>query len=186
MCVLLLKKFHGYDFGTPILMDYCQMVQRSFLLLQLLATLGAGLIAGTFFCFSSFVMPALAKLEPAQGVAAMQKINITVINPLFMAVLFGTAVLFAFQAFWVFRSGIDSVSVFWLAAAILYVPLTIGITLFCNVPLNDQLARITMHNTSDLEFWHHYMEKWTLWNSLRGLAAASACTASIYAISASR
>lgn len=162
------------------------MIQRNFLLIELLVTLGAGLIAGTFFCFSSFVMPALAKLEPTQGVAAMQKINITVINPLFMAVLFGTAILFAVQAFLACRWGIDTVSMLWLVAATLYVFATIGITLFCNVPLNDQLAGIAMHNTSDLAFWHHYVEKWTLWNGLRGMAAAAACTASIYAISASR
>jgi uncharacterized membrane protein len=179
------KKFHVYDFGVGILMGYRMMIHRSFLLIEVLATLGVGLLAGTFFCFSSFIMPALAKLESTQGVAAMQKINVAVINPLFMTVLFGTAILFAIQAFFVCRSGIDSVSVLWLAAAILYVFVTIGITVFCNVPLNDQLASLTIHNASDSEFWHHYVEKWTLWNSLRGLAAAAACTASICAISAS-
>src|SRR5436190_5913255 len=46
--------------------------------LTLGSTLGCGLIAGVFFAFSSFVMPALAKLPPAQGLAAMQSINVVV------------------------------------------------------------------------------------------------------------
>ncbi len=57
----------------------------------LTAVLGSGLIAGTFFAFSSFVMPALARLPAAQGIASMQSINVVVINPLFLGVFVGTA-----------------------------------------------------------------------------------------------
>ena len=39
--------------------------------LTLIAAIGCGLVAGVFFAFSSFVMKALARLQPAQGVAAM-------------------------------------------------------------------------------------------------------------------
>lgn len=59
--------------------------------LKLLPALGCGLVAGVFFAFSTFVMSALARLQPAQGIAAMQSINITAINPLFMMAIFGTA-----------------------------------------------------------------------------------------------
>ncbi|HEV8205069.1 MAG TPA: hypothetical protein VGR04_00085, partial [Acidimicrobiia bacterium] len=48
-------------------------------------------MAGFFFAFSACVMKALARLPAAQGVAAMQSINVVVINPLVMAALFGTA-----------------------------------------------------------------------------------------------
>ena len=44
-----------------------------------------------FFAFSSFVMKALARLEAAQGITAMQAINVTAISPAFMLALFGTA-----------------------------------------------------------------------------------------------
>jgi uncharacterized membrane protein len=60
--------------------------------LKLFAVLGCGLIAGLFFAFSSFVINALARLEPPQAIATMQFINITVINPSFMVVFLGTAV----------------------------------------------------------------------------------------------
>jgi hypothetical protein len=55
--------------------------------LKLLTALGCGLAAGVFFAFSTFVMPALVRLQPPQGIAAMQSINITAINPLFMIAL---------------------------------------------------------------------------------------------------
>ena len=49
-------------------------------------------MGGVFFAFSSFVMRALARMPPAQGIAAMQSINIVAVTPVFMTALFGTAV----------------------------------------------------------------------------------------------
>jgi uncharacterized membrane protein len=161
------------------------MFERNLLVLQLPATLGAGLIAGTFFCFSCFVMPALAKLEPLPGLAAMQQINITVINPLFMAVLFGTAILYAVLGYVSFRSGLDTASICWLASAFLYVVGTLGITMLCNVPLNDRLADLASTSSGTAEIWTRYVIDWTKWNSMRGLTATAACAASIYAFSVS-
>lgn len=59
--------------------------------LKLFSALGSGLIAGVFFAFSTFVMNALAQRPVAEGIAAMQAINITVINPWFMTAFLGTA-----------------------------------------------------------------------------------------------
>src|ERR687896_1427158 len=59
--------------------------------LTLITALGCGLVAGVFYAFSTFVMKALARLPAAQGVAAMQSINIVVINPWFLGAFLGTA-----------------------------------------------------------------------------------------------
>jgi uncharacterized membrane protein len=40
--------------------------------LTLAAALGCGLVGGVFFAFSSFVMAALRRLPPADGIAAMK------------------------------------------------------------------------------------------------------------------
>jgi hypothetical protein len=56
-----------------------------------LLALGAGLVAGVFFAFSNFVMKALGQLPADQGVAAMQRINVVVLNPAFLALFVGTA-----------------------------------------------------------------------------------------------
>jgi uncharacterized membrane protein len=57
----------------------------------LATALGCGLVAGVFFAFSTFVMPALKRLPPAHGIAAMQSINTVAVTPAFMTALFGTA-----------------------------------------------------------------------------------------------
>jgi len=41
--------------------------------------LGTGLVGGIFFTFSTFVMQALARLSPNEGIRAMQAINVTVL-----------------------------------------------------------------------------------------------------------
>ena len=56
-----------------------------------LSALGSGLIGGLFFVFSTFVMTALGRLPPAGGIAAMQSINVAVLNPVFFTVFLGTA-----------------------------------------------------------------------------------------------
>ena len=57
----------------------------------LATALGCGLVAGVFFAFSSFVMPALARLDPAKGISAMQAINVMAVTPVFMLAFRGTA-----------------------------------------------------------------------------------------------
>ena len=66
----------------------------------LVAALGCGLSAGALFAFSSFVMPALARLAPARGNEAMQSINVMAPTPVFMTALFGTGLLCAVLAVW--------------------------------------------------------------------------------------
>jgi len=58
-----------------------------------MALLGSSLIAGVFFAFSSFLMKALARIPTHQGIAAMQSINVVVINPTFLGTFMGTGVL---------------------------------------------------------------------------------------------
>ena len=60
------------------------MINNLLFALTLVSALGCGLIAGVFFAFSVFVMKALASLAPAQGIAAMQSINLTVLDPWFL------------------------------------------------------------------------------------------------------
>ena len=67
------------------------MSDGAFFVLTLVAALGRGIMGGVFFAFSAFIMKSLAGLPPAQGIAAMQAINVTAITLVFMLALFGTA-----------------------------------------------------------------------------------------------
>jgi uncharacterized membrane protein len=150
------------------------MTDRITHLLILVAALGAGLIAGVFFAFSSFVMGALGKLPPAQGLAAMQSINIVVINPLFMAVFLGTGLLAAYLAVWAGTHWSEPRALWVMLGALAYVVGSVGVTLVFNVPLNDALAAADPASTDGAALWARYQGSWALWNHVRGLASLAA------------
>jgi uncharacterized membrane protein len=150
-----------------------------------IAATGAALVGGIFYAFSTFVMAALARLPIEQGAAAMQSINVTVLNPLFFAVFFGTG-LIALIA-------LCSASGPWGAygtllratAAALYIVGTLGVTIFFNVPLSGQLPRTELTDTGLPALWAHYLDVWTWWNHVRTIAAIMAAALFAAAISMS-
>lgn len=105
--------------------------------LKLFSALGCGLIAGVFFAFSTFVMNALARQPPAQGIATMQSINITVINPLFMTAFLGTAVACILLAISSLLNWHQPSAAYLLVGSLLYLVGTVLVTIVGNVPLND-------------------------------------------------
>ncbi|WP_339375290.1 DUF1772 domain-containing protein [Stenomitos frigidus] len=142
--------------------------------MKLFSALGCGLAAGVFFAFSSFVMSALARLQPAQGIAAMQSINITVINPLFMIVLFGTAAACLFLAVASLLKWQQPGAAYWLVGSLLYLFGTILVTMICNVPLNEALAIVQADSTDGANLWSNYLANWTFWNHVRTVASLAA------------
>ena len=134
------------------------------------AAIGSGLVAGIFFAFSSFVMAALGRILPEQGIAAMQSINVTVLNPGFLTAFLGTgAVCVALAAgsyvWWGEASG-----KLILAASLIYLVGCIGVTMVCNVPLNDALAAVSPEHAGGAAVWSNYLTVWTGWNHLRTAA----------------
>jgi uncharacterized membrane protein len=145
------------------------------LYVAILATaLGCGLNAGVFFAFSAFVMPALKRLPPAQGIAAMQSINKLAVTPAFMAALFGTAVACLGLVGWAAISSGERPAVLMIAGGALYLVGTIGVTIACNVPLNDGLATLLPQSADAAGRWEEYVTKWTAWNHVRTVAALAA------------
>jgi uncharacterized membrane protein len=150
------------------------ITQQHYFALKLFSALGCGLIAGVFFAFSSFVMNALAQLQPTQGIAAMQLINITVINPLFMAAFLGTAAACIFLAVSSVLRWHQPSAAYLLVGSLLYLIGTVGVTIVCNVPLNEALARVEPGSTEGASLWVSYLANWTAWNHVRTIAALAA------------
>jgi uncharacterized membrane protein len=150
--------------------------------LTFLAALGSGLIAGVFFAFSAFVMTALGRLPPDGGIAAMQAINIAVINPWFFAAFFGTAALCLVLAVAsLFRWG-EAGAIFLLAGGLLYLVGTMLVTLRLNVPLNDALAAAERASAEAVSLWTRYLTEWTRWNHVRTVASLAAAASFILAL----
>jgi uncharacterized membrane protein len=154
------------------------------LALTLVTALGAGLVAGAFFAFSTFVMAALGRVPAPEGIRAMQQINITVINPWFMGALFGTglaslAVIVAALAGWD-----SSYSPYLVAAGGLYVVGYIAVTMAFNVPRNNVLAALDPEAPEAAGTWRRYLVEWTAWNTVRTVASLATMGALIGGIAA--
>jgi len=135
-----------------------------------------------FLAFSAIVMTALGRLPPHQGIAAMQSINIAVINPWFLAAFFGTAaVCVVLATVALFRWG-EPGAILVLAGSLLYLVGTILVTMLCNVPLNDALAAAEAENTESAGLWTRYLVAWTAWNHLRTAASLAAAAAFLLAL----
>ncbi|MEJ1935911.1 anthrone oxygenase family protein, partial [Nostoc sp. NIES-2111] len=150
--------------------------------LKLFALLGCGLIAGVFFAFSTFVMNALARLQPTNGIAAMQLINITVINPLFMTVFLGTGGICIFLLISSLLRWHRTNTVYVLVGSLLYLIGTLGVTIFFNVPLNEALALVKPDSTDGVKLWTTYLNDCTFWNHIRAAAAIAASASLTLAI----
>lgn len=142
-----------------------------FLYAATLATaLGCGLVAGVFFAFSTFVMAALKRLPAAEGIAAMRSINVLAVTPVFMTALFGTAAACLGIAVWTAASsGVPTILV--LAGCALYLVGTVGVTIACNVPLNNGLAKVHPRDADAAARWDRFVTRWTEWNHVRTVAA---------------
>jgi uncharacterized membrane protein len=138
------------------------------------SALGCGLIAGVFFAFSTFVMKALAGLPTAQGIAAMQSINVAVLNGWFFSAFFGTAaaslVLVVSSPF----NWHEPSSIYRLIGSALYLIGAILVTILFNVPWNDGLAAIDPASADAARLWASYLAVWTAWNHVRTVAALAA------------
>jgi uncharacterized membrane protein len=150
--------------------------------LALLCALGSGLIAGGFFAFSAFVMRALARLPPAQGIAAMQSINVVVLNPAFLGVFLGTAALSVVAIIAALLRPDAPGCVFVLTGGALYLVGTFGVTVAFNVPWNDRIAAVAPDDPAAAETWTHYSRRWTAWNHVRTVAALAASASFIVAL----
>ena len=138
--------------------------------LTFLAALGSGLMAGVFFIFSITIMAALGKLAPASGIAAMQSIDVTILSGTFLSVFMGTALVSAALIVAWFLGWVPSGGVLVLAASILYLVGIIGVTMFCNVPMNDALDAVDPGSAEAAKYWQEYLSTWTMWNHVRTLA----------------
>jgi uncharacterized membrane protein len=151
-------------------------------LLILTAALGAATIGGVFFAFSTFVMRALGQLPPTQGVAAMQRINVVVLNPLFLGTFAGTAVLQGLVALLALAGWGSRPSTLLLIGAGLYIAGCFGVTIACNVPRNEHLNALTAESPAAHEYWRIYLREWTRWNHVRTAAALAAAACGLAAL----
>ena len=148
----------------------------------LFLALWSAVIGGVFSAFSEFIMAALLRTEPAGGIEAMQHINRTVIKTQFVAGILSIAVfsvLFALYSLTVFNG---AALVTLILAPLVYLPTVFFMTMFGNVPMNNELERLKPTSSEAKTYWLKYGRVWTRLNHLRSFG--SIITAGLYIIAA--
>ena len=133
---------------------------------------GAGVMAGVYFAFSSFVMQGLRQLPPREAIMAMQTINTAAPKGWLMLPLMGTAlasVVLTIQAVVSRESGW-----IWLfVGAVLYLA-SFVLTVAYHVPHNDALGRVDADAAGAAQTWADYVGGWVRWNHVRALTCVAA------------
>lgn len=113
------------------------------------ATTTTAMLAGIFYGWSVSVIPGIAKLSNTEYLNAFQAMNRAILNPLFFLVFMGTVLLLPLAAYLNYSQ--PASMRFWLivAAAVLYIVGTFGITMFANVPMNEALDKFNMATASE-------------------------------------
>ena len=150
--------------------------------MAIFVAVGSGLMGGLFFAFSNFVMRALVQQPPENGIRAMQAINVTVVNPIFLFIFLGTALISGILAVLAVlqRSPLSAPCL--LAGCALYLAGTFGVTILASVPLNNRLASHDAVTAQAAQFWPEYVSKWMKWNHVRTIASLGAATLLVLAI----
>lgn len=135
-------------------------------LVLVLAGTTTALMAGLFFAFSCSVNLGLGRLSDAAYITAFQSINRAIQNPVFLLVFLGAPVLLPLSAWLHYRQ--PTSLRFWLlaAASLVYLVGALGVTIFGNIPLNEQLDSFQIMSASSDEIARQRTQFEGSWNRL--------------------
>jgi uncharacterized membrane protein len=146
-------------------------IQNIFYFLSLIF---GGLIAGLLFSYSCSVNIGLKSLTDIEYIKAMQAINLAIQNPYFFISFIGLLFVLPISSYLMYKQQ-ENISFYLLIlATIIYFIAVFGTTLFCNVPLNEQLARfsISASTANEIAVMRQSFEKsWTMYHSVRTIAS---------------
>ncbi|HEY6740425.1 MAG TPA: anthrone oxygenase family protein [Actinopolymorphaceae bacterium] len=146
------------------------------------SALGAGLVAGALFGFSTIVMRGLAALPPEQGAAAFKAIDLMVMRTLFVVVFVGTGLLSALALVLGITGWNRSDGPYLVAGGVLYLVGVIGITRAVHLPRNSALAAVDADSREGRELWTRVFPTWVRWNHVRTVIALAASAAFMVAL----
>jgi uncharacterized membrane protein len=141
----------------------------------LLATITMGLSAGLFATFSYAVMPGLRPTDDRTFVAAMQSINVKILNVWFAICFVGPIILTAL-AIPLHLGPAGRPQLPWLVIALVLYLVTLVITFRISVPLNNALAAAGDPDQIDdlASVRRRFEAPWVRWNVVRSISTTVA------------
>ena len=128
-------------------------------ILEALMQVSMATMIGIYCIFSNTIIDALKRRE--SGPEIMVEINKVILNPLFMAFFFGSALSSVF--FFVYKDGASA-----LAGLVFFLG-TFVVTVLKNVPMNNRL-RDCRTSEDRMEVWLTYQNQWLYWNHVRSIS----------------
>ena len=111
-----------------------------------------------FFAYAVSVMPALRSMDDDTFATVMNRINVVIVNPVFLAVFLGAPVAAVVLLAW------DRAP--WAIAGAVLAVVTLVVTFALNIPLNNALASGGAREA--------FENSWTLWNVVRTATGTAA------------
>ena len=148
------------------------------------AVILTGLSAGFFYAWSVSVIPGTKKVDGTVYLETMQSINRAILNPAFFLIFFGSLIFLSIGSLYQFNTGKTT---FWfmLAASLLYLIGTVGVTGLGNVPLNNKLDALNLNEMSpqkQLEFRNYYEKNWNRLHLIRTIFAVGSFLLSVLTV----
>ena len=137
-------------------------------------------MAGLFYAWSCSVMLGFARLSDREFVSAMQKTNRAIQNPVFFAAFFGAPIFLPISTY--FSNGQPPRFALLLAATVIYLAGTFGVTVFGNVPMNNVIDRFDLESATDEEIARQRANFERRWNNLNTIRTVSSTLALILII----
>lgn len=147
-----------------------------------LATIMTGLNAGLFFAFHIAIIPAFKTLSDHTYITSMQAINSAILNPVFLSNFIGPAIVWPIATY--LHRGEPTRFKLLLAASLLFIIGTFGVTSAANVPLNDMLAQFSLQSSTPQQITAMrtaFEGPWNNWNVIRTTASIFCLLLSILA-----
>jgi len=132
------------------------------------------LLAGLFFGYAVSVNWGLHRLKDQEYVSAMQSINVAILNPLFFLSFLGPVLLLPLVTFLHRNANSEPLL---LAASVLYIVGTFGLTVVGNIPLNKKLAKFDLSKASGKEITEartEFEKPWNRFHAIRTIASIAA------------
>jgi len=142
-------------------------------ILLTIATVFAGLMAGLFYAWSISVTPGIAQVSDQNYLTAFQAMNRAILNPAFFIPFMGQAIVLPILTYLYYKSATPNPFLYLLIATTLYWGGCMAITMYGNVPLNNNLEvlQIDLLTPKQLaDFRLRFEQKWNRLNWIRTIS----------------
>lgn len=133
-----------------------------------------GLLAGLFFGFQCSIINGLGALGNKEYLFSFQSINRVIQNPVFMISFMGPVILLPITCYINYKTGSSDLFPFLLTSTLIYLIAVFGITIACNVPLNEMLDKFDIQSATDNQLQDmrtQFEAGWNRWHLVRTIAS---------------